>query len=149
MSNKFAKRLTSARESAGYTKKKLSEKLGDIHPSNVSNWESGKNEPKLDLIIKISQVLNVSVEFLVGVDEDNSTLKEPTSPAYGQDDREIQLMQKELSALIKANERLSALADKLQDGKSRLEEERREIQKKYNDLLLKLPKIKAGEDVDL
>lgn len=145
----FAKNLTKARESAGYNKRELAEILKEKHPSIISNWEKGKNKPDFEKIIRIAEVLNVDVNFLAYGNENNSIANEPPPPSYAQESADIKAIRKELSAMIKINERLSALAEKLQDDKNRSDEERREIQKKRDELILKLAKAKAGEDVDL
>ncbi len=39
----------------------------------ISNYECGRNEPSIDVLIKISEFFNVSVDYLVGKsDEKNS-----------------------------------------------------------------------------
>ena len=49
-------------------KSELAVKL-DVDKTTVSNWESGRRQLALDRLIQIAQVLNVSVTFLLGLDE--------------------------------------------------------------------------------
>lgn len=51
----------------------------EVTKTAVSNWESGKRTPDSDMIIKIADYFNVSVDFLLGL-EDN---KVPNSRSKG------------------------------------------------------------------
>lgn len=50
------------------TSKELS-KILDISASALSLYENGMRQPKLELIVKISELFNVSTDFLLGVTE--------------------------------------------------------------------------------
>lgn len=51
---------------------KISKETG-IAYSTLSDWKNGKTTPKHDKLIKIADYLNVSVEFLMGIKEDESS----------------------------------------------------------------------------
>ncbi len=47
-------------------------------PSVYSRYESGKREPSLDVLLKLSKLYNVSVDYLIGNDEVIDTSITPT-----------------------------------------------------------------------
>ena len=49
----------------GLSRKELAEKLGTLQ-RNISYWEPGQRECGFDMLIKISDVLDVSVDYLLG-----------------------------------------------------------------------------------
>ncbi len=57
--------IKEAREKIGYSQKELAEIIG-VAPNTFHGYESGKHDPKSDLLIKIAQACNVSVDFLLG-----------------------------------------------------------------------------------
>lgn len=58
------KRLKKARESKKLSQDQLAKLVGTQGKSSVSNWENGYSTPTLETVIKISRVLNRSVEYL-------------------------------------------------------------------------------------
>lgn len=60
----IGERIYKAREKLGLTLKGLAEKL-DCNYSTISNWESGKREPSIYDIAKLSQILGVSTDYLL------------------------------------------------------------------------------------
>lgn len=60
----IGKRIKNARISHGLTQRELADGLGAKHNS-VSNWESDKNKPDADMIVKLCEVLNLSPSFLM------------------------------------------------------------------------------------
>lgn len=74
MSVKFCNRLKSARANKGISQKKLAECLF-VSQQTVAKWETDKATPNPETITKISNVLDVSTDYLLGVsDERNSSL---------------------------------------------------------------------------
>ena len=67
----FAERLKELRKQAHLTQVELAKRLG-IGQSSYADWERGKKKPTQDNLVKIAQVLNVSVDYLVGNSEENS-----------------------------------------------------------------------------
>lgn len=49
--------------------KDLAEKLG-VSKGVISFWETGRNEPTAIMLIKISRFFNVSVDYLLGLEDD-------------------------------------------------------------------------------
>lgn len=67
----FSERLKKLRKDAGLTQVDVAEKLGISQPAYAS-WERGRKKPTQDNLVKIAQVLNVSVDYLVGNLEEKS-----------------------------------------------------------------------------
>ena len=59
--------LKSIRIAAGITQVDLAKKLG-VTKQSVSNWENGNIQPSVEMIAKISKVLNVKTDVLLGLD---------------------------------------------------------------------------------
>ena len=49
----------------GLTQAQLGEKVG-VKQNTFTNWENGKRTPSLEDIVKLSNLLSVSIEYLVG-----------------------------------------------------------------------------------
>ncbi|WP_075565928.1 helix-turn-helix domain-containing protein [Streptococcus timonensis] len=67
----FSERLKKLRKQAQLTQVDVAEKLGISQPAYAS-WERGVKKPTQENLVKIAQVLNVSVDYLVGNSEENS-----------------------------------------------------------------------------
>ena len=62
----FKTQLKKLREENGYkSQQSFADAIG-VSQSTVGNWESGTREPNLNLILKIANKLNVSVDELLG-----------------------------------------------------------------------------------
>ena len=55
--------LKAARTNAGMTQKELAENL-DVTVDTVLNWESGKSEPKLSQLKRISELSGIPMDFI-------------------------------------------------------------------------------------
>lgn len=64
----FKNRLKQLREENGMLQKDLAEKIG-VTRNSITAYESGKREPDLEKIIKLSKVFDVSIDYLVGVSD--------------------------------------------------------------------------------
>lgn len=67
----FSERLKELRKQAGLTQVELAGKLGIVQ-SSYADWERGKKKPTQENLVKIAQILNVSVDYLVGNSEENN-----------------------------------------------------------------------------
>jgi len=65
MENKFFERLAYLREEKNITRKQLAERLG-VSVRLVSYWENNKRECDFDMLIKLADVLDVTIDFLLG-----------------------------------------------------------------------------------
>lgn len=61
----FSLRLAELRREAGLTRKQLAEKL-NVSPRLVSYWETGGRECPFDTLIAIADLLDTSVDYLLG-----------------------------------------------------------------------------------
>lgn len=69
----FKERLRYTRELREMSQKEMAKKL-DIAATTYRNYENTNREPNYDILVNISKVLNVSVDYLLGNDEMHSTL---------------------------------------------------------------------------
>ncbi|HEM3588549.1 TPA: helix-turn-helix transcriptional regulator [Streptococcus suis] len=61
----FTIRLKALRKEKKLTQKELAEKIG-IKQNSYSDWETGKNEPNLENIVKLAQLLDTTTDDLLG-----------------------------------------------------------------------------------
>ena len=67
----LSERLKELRKQAGLTQVELAGKLGIVQ-SSYADWERGKKKPTQANLVKIAQILNVSVDYLVGNSEEKT-----------------------------------------------------------------------------
>lgn len=65
ISNVFPQRLKEIRIKRGLTQTELGKKVG-VKQSTFTNWENGKREPNFEIVIKLADLLEVSVDWLFG-----------------------------------------------------------------------------------
>ena len=61
----FQKRLTELRELNEFTQREMAAKLGIKQPSYL-RYENGTSEPKQEVLVKIADIFDVSVDYLLG-----------------------------------------------------------------------------------
>ena len=61
----FGKRLVYARNKKGYSQKQLAELMG-ITPTRLNYWEKDKREPDIPMLKKLSEILGIDSDFLIG-----------------------------------------------------------------------------------
>ncbi|UUV25908.1 MULTISPECIES: helix-turn-helix domain-containing protein [Lysinibacillus] len=69
----FHSRLRKCRESQGFSQIEFAQKL-EVSNTVLSRYESGDREPNFDMLIKISSILNVSVDYLLFGSTNNKAL---------------------------------------------------------------------------
>ena len=67
-SNIFPQRLKELRFEKGLTQKELAEQIG-IKRNTYSDWENGKTEPSFENLVKLADLLDVSLDWLFGRDK--------------------------------------------------------------------------------
>ena len=67
----FAERLKTLRKQVKLTQAQIAKKL-DISQQAYASWERGVKKPKQENLVRIAQILNVSVDYLVGNSEEKS-----------------------------------------------------------------------------
>lgn len=88
----FAQRLREKRSARGLTQTRLAELL-EVSPRVYNRWERGAAVPRLDTLVKVAEILEVSLDELVG-------RKEP-------DEDVLKIRNPELHSLYKEIDRLS------------------------------------------
>ncbi len=66
--SEFAERLKQLRTERDIKQVKLGKYLG-YGSTAIANYESGRNEPPIDTLMKIAEFFDVSVDYLVGGEE--------------------------------------------------------------------------------
>lgn len=94
------KMLRAARKSKGLTMKELGEKVG-VSESAISQYETGKREADFETILKIGEVLDCSIDYLLR----GAEKKEKPDPTDGDglDEQDRQLV--ELMKLLTADQK--------------------------------------------
>ena len=60
----LADRLHDLRKKSGYSQEQLADLLG-ISRQAISKWESGQGKPDLDNIIKLTELYNISADYII------------------------------------------------------------------------------------
>lgn len=68
MINKFPERLKELRENKSINQIVLGRYLG-FGATAISSYENGRNEPAIDTLIRIAKYFDVSIDYLIGVEE--------------------------------------------------------------------------------
>lgn len=61
----FSDKLKALRKEKKLTQKKIAELIG-ISQGSYANWENGKREPSLENVVKLANILNISIDYLLG-----------------------------------------------------------------------------------
>lgn len=101
----FSERLKELRKQAGLTQVELAGKLGIVQ-SSYADWERGKKKPTQENLVKIAQILNVSVDYLVGNSEEKTDELDNIELLFrmnskGLSDEEKKVFKKELIEFMK------------------------------------------------
>ena len=100
MGDKFNVNLKIARERKGLSQKDIAEKIG-VAKSTYSLYESGNREPNVQTIKRIADILNVSADELLGINDEPITL---AAHFDGSEYTEEELNRiKEFAAFVKAS----------------------------------------------
>ncbi|WP_019392738.1 helix-turn-helix domain-containing protein [Priestia filamentosa] len=65
----FSQRLKKERINKGWSQEELAKKLF-VSRQSISKWENGQNYPSIEIIIKISDLFNVTIDELLRSDEE-------------------------------------------------------------------------------
>lgn len=89
-------RIKECREELGISQAELARIL-NINRANVGMWESFKNRPKLEDVVKLSEIFNVSTDYLLDV-EKNDFKKQMHLIAQTDEEKELLTIFKTLSS---------------------------------------------------
>lgn len=65
---KYNDRIRALREDADMNQTQIA-KMFNVGQKTVSNWESGRNEPPYDILIKYALYFNVSTDYILGISD--------------------------------------------------------------------------------
>ena len=68
MKNLFSIRVYEIRNECNLSRSKLAIKL-NVSPRLICYWENGERECSFDMLLKISEILEVSIDYLLGKSE--------------------------------------------------------------------------------
>lgn len=119
---KFSERLKELRKKANFTQVEVAEKLGISQPAYAS-WERGVKKPTQENLVKIAQVLNVSVDYLVGNSEEKSDELDNIELLFrmnskGLTDEEKKVFQKELIEFMEERKKAFEYREKSEINRS-------------------------------
>ena len=69
-------RIREFREARGLTQRQLARDIG-VNEAVISNWETGKNRPNVDVLKKLCSSLGVSADALLGTGRECAELLSP------------------------------------------------------------------------
>ena len=72
----FGKKIKECREQKGISQNELA-KLINAHHSIIGKYERGEVKPSIDVVTKIASVLDTTVGYLVGEDQNINILRDP------------------------------------------------------------------------
>lgn len=106
----FAERLKELRKQAHLTQVELAKRLG-IGQSSYADWERGKKKPTQENLVKIAQILDVSIDYLVGNSEEKSDELDNIELLFrmnskGLTDKEKEIFRKELIEFMEERKKL-------------------------------------------
>ena len=76
MNMDIADRLQELRKKAGYSQEQVAEMLG-LSRQAVSKWESGQGKPEIHNIVKLTEIYNVSADYILLGIENRGTIAVP------------------------------------------------------------------------
>lgn len=71
---RYYPRLRDLREDADLTQEQLVKALG-MHKTTYTNYEQGKREPPFELVIRLAEFYNVSLDYIAGFINQTRPLK--------------------------------------------------------------------------
>lgn len=90
---KFGNILKELRKEKGLTQRELA-KLLNISNSSLAMYETDKREPDFELVKKIAEFFDVTMDYLLGNNKSNSTEQNGSQPYYVELNRVVQNMNK-------------------------------------------------------
>ena len=97
MTYRFAENLKNLRTSKGLTQTQLAQKLW-LNKSIISAYENETRTPSLEVLIKLSNEFNVSMEYLLGIE------REKTVDISGLTEEQISVLSSLVELLKKENQ---------------------------------------------
>lgn len=70
-------RVKELRKLHGYSQVKLAKTL-NVHQTAISQWETGRTSPDMEVAAEMAQLFGVSLEYLLGISDEPSAAPDPT-----------------------------------------------------------------------
>lgn len=136
-------RIRDLRESLDLTQKELSTMIG-LTPKMISFYENNQRTPPVDILVKLSKIFNVTVDYLIGNPTSDNSNKNITI-------QEFNLLQyyRNFSTDMDSAEKKWGPINKYFSSAALLSEEEAELLEYYNDLTLKDRRWIMGQMIDL
>lgn len=118
----FGNRVKKLRIDNGYSMQDLANKI-NVTKSSINMWENGGSIPKDNILIELSKLFNVSIDYLLGNEEREEQVPENKTLHYIQ--RNLEKLDKE--KLSKAEQVLKAVFNDIFEDDEDEDEDDREI----------------------
>ncbi len=82
----FSKRFCEELKNCDFSQIELAQKL-NVDPTNITNWKKGKNMPSAYLLAQLCKLLNVSSDYLLGLNDNVGVLS--FAPELPEDERKL------------------------------------------------------------
>ena len=102
MENFFAINLKNLRIEKGLKQTELAEKLF-INKSMISAYEKGTRMPSLDVLIQLTYIFNVSIDFLLGIQRGEVDDKTKSVDVSGLNDKQVNIIESLINEFRKCN----------------------------------------------
>ncbi len=102
MENFFAINLKNLRIEKGLKQTELAEKLF-INKSMISAYEKGTRMPSLDVLIQLTYIFNVSIDFLLGIQRGEVDDKTRSVDVSGLNDKQVNIIESLINEFRKCN----------------------------------------------
>lgn len=89
-------RVKELRKAKGYSQEKLASKL-NVHQTAISQWETGRTLPDMDVADSMARLFNVTLDYLLGRTDEASPVPSPDATSdealmfalWGNDNKDI------------------------------------------------------------
>ena len=102
MKNTFAANVKNLRKEIGLTQTELSEKIF-VNKSMISAYEKGKRMPSLDVLIQLSSIFNVSIDYLLGIQRESTDDKKTTIDISGLNNKQRKIIKELIDTFREQN----------------------------------------------
>lgn len=96
----FSHLLKELRTESKMTAKELSSKIG-YSTNLIYDWEKGRAEPNCETLIKLAGIFDVSVDYLLGLEDDFGVKKTANTPAFTREEIDLIFKFRELPEQLK------------------------------------------------
>lgn len=92
------------RKEKNITQKQLAEKF-NLHQTAISEWESGRTYPRIEIAIQLANYFGVTIDYLLGREPDSGLVYVHKDPALTDDEKELLNIYRNITPELKENAR--------------------------------------------